>query len=85
MKVDAVTPDIAQQFGIAPDSTGVIVVEVEPKSPAETAGLRPGDVINEINRETIENIGDYRRAVAQVQGNALVRTNRGYVVIKAEG
>ena len=85
VKVDAVTPDIAQQFGIAPDSTGVIVVEVEPKSQAETAGLRPGDVINEINRETIENIGDYRRAVAQVQGNALVRTNRGYVVIKAEG
>jgi serine protease Do len=81
--VEAVTPDIAQQFGISPESRGVIVIEVEPKSPAETAGLRPGDLINEINRMKIESLSDYRRAVEQVQGNALVRTNRGYVVIKA--
>jgi len=82
--VDAVTPELAQQFGMSPESQGVLVVEVEPKSPAETAGLRPGDLINEINRVKIETLSDYRRATAQVQGNALVRTNRGYVVIKAE-
>ena len=83
IKVEAVTPEIAEQFGIAPESAGVIVTEVEPKSQAESAGLRPGDVINEVNRVKIETINDYRRATADVKGNALVRTNRGYVVLKA--
>jgi len=85
IKVEAVTPDLAQQFGISPESRGVIIVEVEPASLAETAGLRPGDVINEVNRVKIETITDYRRATDAVTGNALVRTNRGYVVIKAGG
>jgi hypothetical protein len=45
--------------------------------------LQPGDVINEISRMRITSLGDYREAIAKVQGNALVRTTRGYVVIKA--
>ena len=83
VKVAVVSPDIAQQFNITPGTTGVIVVEVEPKSPAEAAGLRPGDLINEINRMRIEGLSDYRQAIAQAKGNVLVRTSRGYVVIKA--
>jgi len=30
-------------------------------------------------------VSDYQTAVAQVRDKALVRTNRGYVVIKPEG
>jgi serine protease Do len=62
--------------------TGVVVLEIEAGSPAEESGLRPGDVINEINRIGIESVSDYTHAIRQVKGNALVRTNRGYVVVK---
>jgi len=31
----------------------------------------------------IEGLSDYRQAIAQAKGNVLVRTSRGYVVIKA--
>ncbi len=80
-----VTPEQAAHFNLPAGTVGVLVVEVAGGSPADQAGLRAGDVINEMNRVRIENVNDYRNAIAQVKGNALVRTNRGYVVIKAGG
>jgi len=38
------TPEIAEQFGIA-RTTGAIVVRVAPGTPADRAGVQPGDVI----------------------------------------
>jgi len=84
LRVASLSAEQAERFGLPADGvSGMLVVDVEQESPAERAGLRPGDIINEINRARIENLGDYRKAVAQVKGNALVRTNRGYVVVKA--
>jgi serine protease Do len=85
LRVATVSPATVEQFGLDEGTVGVIVVEVASGSPAEAAGLRPGDVINQINRARIENLSDYRHAIAQAKGNTLVRTNRGYFVIKAGG
>ncbi len=81
--VSSITPDISSRFKLDIDS-GVIVVNVVPLSPAAKAGLRAGDVIYEIDRKTVRNISDYMSAVKGVSGDALVRTYRGYVVIKEE-
>ena len=83
LKVALLTPQLAEHFGLPPEATGVVVAEVDPNSPASDARLQPGDVINEINRVRIASLDDYRNAIAGVQGNALVRTTRGYVVVKA--
>jgi len=82
LRVAPLIPQLAERFGLSEETTGVIVTQVEPDSPASEARVQPGDVINEINRMRIESLSDYRDAIAKVQGNALVRTNRGYVVIK---
>jgi serine protease Do/serine protease DegQ len=41
-------------------SNGIIVAEIAENSPAASVGLRKGDVINGINRQRINNIGELR-------------------------
>ena len=42
---------------------GVVVTDVESGSPAETAGIRAGDVILEIDRKRVDSVQDFRRVV----------------------
>jgi serine protease Do len=51
------TPEIAEQFGL-PVQRGVIIVQVEPGSPAGRAGLEREDVITALGSTTIEGSGD---------------------------
>jgi serine protease Do len=43
-----------QQFKLPENVKGVVVTDVKPDSPSAEAGLRPGDVIEEINRQPIK-------------------------------
>jgi len=80
--VSDITNEVVQRFKLISES-GVIVVSVQPGSPAEQAGIRPGDVIYEINRVPVNNKKDYELAVSKVvSGDALIGTYRGYVVLK---
>ncbi len=66
------------------EQEGVIIADVHPDSPADKAGLTPGDVILEINKTAIKNLDDYQKAIRGVKGDCLVKTKRGYVVLKSE-
>src|SRR5207302_658312 len=57
----------ARRFQLGREQKGVVVTEVEPGSPAEGAGLQPGDVIQEVNRQPIESVADFRKAVANAK------------------
>jgi S1-C subfamily serine protease len=60
-----------------------VVVDVEPESPADEAGISVGDVILEINKQKIRSLADYQRITAGLKaGDVLVVTSRGYVVLK---
>ena len=73
-----VTPEIAKQLGLA-KAEGVVIERVGAGSPAQEVGLRPGDVILEINRQKISSEEDYRKAMEKVvpEKGALLLVKRG--------
>ncbi|HTG43527.1 MAG TPA: PDZ domain-containing protein, partial [Verrucomicrobiae bacterium] len=53
--VDELNTAARQQFTIPNQVKGALVTDVEADSPGYNAGLRPGDVILEINRKPVKN------------------------------
>jgi serine protease Do len=78
IKVQNLTPEIARELGLKKE-TGVVVTHVEPESPAADAGIRTGDVIQEINRKPVKNVDDFVQKVekAKNQDNILLLLQRG--------
>jgi serine protease Do len=57
-----ITPQVAAQFRL-PVREGVGIVEVEPGSPAERAGVRAQDIITRANDTPVTSTGDLRRVI----------------------
>ncbi|MGZ9140620.1 MAG: PDZ domain-containing protein, partial [Nitrospira sp.] len=57
---------------------GVVVTKVEPDSGAEKAGLMPGDVIREVNRQPVKSVKDFENVSAHMKKgeNVLILVNR---------
>jgi serine protease Do len=60
------TPDLAQAFGLPAGTKGALVQQVMPKTPAEKAGLEPGDVITSLDGKPVESSAALSRGVALV-------------------
>jgi S1-C subfamily serine protease len=59
------TPEIARSFRVS-ETKGLVVTNVDEGTPADEAGMRRGDVIVEVNQKKVENLHDYRAALARV-------------------
>jgi len=66
ISIRPVTPDIAASMGLQ-DVRGALVNSVGNGSPAERAGLKPGDVITEFNGAPVTDTNSLRNAVAGSQ------------------
>ncbi len=61
-----ITSDLVEAFNLS-EVAGVLIAKVEKESPAESAGLKAGDVILEISGEKISNVARFRIAVATAE------------------
>ncbi|WP_313912583.1 DegQ family serine endoprotease [Tahibacter sp.] len=61
METQNLTPDIAQMLGVDA-GRGAVVTRVQADSAAETAGLRPGDVVVGVNGKPVNNEQDLHNA-----------------------
>jgi len=63
LAVDDLSSDARQQLNVPSDVHGAAVADVRPGSPAEDAGLQPGDVVVEVNRKPVASAEQFANAV----------------------
>jgi serine protease Do len=66
LHVESLTPERAQRVGVE-GQKGVLVSEVEPTSFADDIGFAPGDVISEVNGQSVPSVDDYRKAISKLK------------------
>ena len=82
LRVQDLTPQMAQRARVDADTKGVVITDVAPDSPGAQAGLDPGDVILEINRQPVVSVADYKKVVSKLKKGetALIRARSGQAV-----
>lgn len=80
-KVSDATPALKKRLRISPDISGAVIIEVSPNGPAARVGLQPGDVILDINRQSVKKASDVTGKL--VKGRNLIRVARGSATIIA--
>jgi serine protease Do len=87
LSLQDLTPALRQRLEV-PSSvkSGVVVTGVDPGSAAAESGLRPGDLVVEVNKTEVANVGAFKQAYAKSKDRALLRVLREgrsiYLVVK---
>lgn len=79
MQVAGLDSDFARQREID-EKEGVIITSVTSDSPAARSGLRPGDIILEINQSVVKDVKDFERIINNLEEDIVlfyVKTTRG--------
>ncbi len=65
VKVSSISPALADELRLDPSAEGVVVLDVNNGSPAQTFGFRKGDIVLTVNNQNIASPRDLERATAQ--------------------
>lgn len=79
MTVQPVTKDLAEQYGLE-KIEGLLITEVQRGSAAERKGLKPGDVITEVNGKAVSTPKQFQQAMKAAdakKGVVIIFTTRG--------
>ena len=89
VEVQSLDLQAARELGLHGKVQGIVVVNVEPDSLADRAGLAQGDIIKEINRQPIKSVRDYEKIVSNLKKDesVLLLINRSgaslFITVKA--
>lgn len=89
LTLQELTQELAEKFDYK-EKSGLIISDVQPGSPADFAGLKPGYLVEEIDKTKVQSLGDLKKALGQggKSGKVLLRVRFGdystYVVLMAK-
>ncbi|MGH9630329.1 MAG: DegQ family serine endoprotease [Bryobacteraceae bacterium] len=63
--VEELTAEVARQLRLPADTEGVVVSRVDPQSAAALAGLRRGDIIQQVNQKPVTTVSEFQQTVRQ--------------------
>src|SRR5688572_19449463 len=72
MTVEPLTPEVAAQLELGRNVKGVVITDVDPSGAAASAGLREGDVIQQVNGKSVDDADDVRDALNANDGKPSV-------------
>ena len=75
--LQTLTPDVASSLGIERGTRGAVVTDVVKGSPADAAGLKPGDVVVEVDRRPVNSSEEAVSALRAPQKNGHLLRVRG--------
>jgi serine protease Do len=76
VSVENLDASSTHDLGLPANAQGVVVTNVNPSSAAADAGLRQGDVIQEVNHKPVKNTSDFEQAMRSSKGEPLLLVNR---------
>ncbi len=71
LQLQTLTPEMARAHGLEAGQ-GVRVAAVQPGSPAADAGLRPGDILLQVNRRAVGSVDEIKAAIAANDNDQLL-------------
>ncbi|MBV8097342.1 MAG: DegQ family serine endoprotease [Acetobacteraceae bacterium] len=80
LQLAPMTPEARDKYQLGADQKGVVVTDVTPNSPAADRGVKPGDVILEVQQEEVSTPADVQRRVDDVR-----KQNRKSVLVLIQG
>ena len=88
LTVQPLTAEMASRYNLDADDQGLLVTKVDPAGSAANAGIRQGDLIQEVNRQPVKTVIEFTAALQQSGARpALVlvkrRNNVIYLTLKA--
>ncbi len=88
LTVQPLTAETATRYGLDADDQGLLVTRVDPSGSAANAGVRQGDLIQEVNRQPVKTVTEFSAAIQRSGAKpALVlvkrRNNVIYMTLKA--
>lgn len=82
LRLQPLTPDAASRYGLESTDQGLLVSQVDPSGSAASAGIRQGDLIQEVNRQPVRTFAEFSSAIQQSGARpALVLVKRRDAVI----
>ena len=74
--VEALTSEAAQRLELSPQTKGVVIRKIDPDSSAARSGLKPGDVVLQVNRKPVVSPSAFRNAMKSAGNDAVLLVSR---------
>ncbi len=80
LTLSQVNKAMIDEYGLAPNATGLVVTDLDPMSDAVSKGLQPGDLITQVNQVDVATVAEFEDQIAMARDggrrSVLVFVNR---------